>query len=196
MADYGANNAGMLTRYQKYYRANAERCKERAIQWRKDNPEKFLEYARKSNKKRRNNPEKMALDRARMDAWLKDRPEKRKQYRNKYLRKAYRENPRFRIEVNFRSRLNGALRQAGGVEKCQSCKLLMGCSPEELMVYIESKFKPGMTWQNRKEWHIDHIRPCSSFDLMIPEQQMACFHYTNLQPLWAYENLSKADKLS
>lgn len=52
-----------------------------------------------------------------------------------------------------------------------------------------------MTWENYGEWHIDHIKPCASFDLNDPEQQKLCFHYTNLQPMWAKENQKKADKL-
>lgn len=48
-----------------------------------------------------------------------------------------------------------------------------------------------MTWQNYGQWHVDHIRPCASFDLSKPEEQRACFHYANLQPLWGEENLRK-----
>ena len=49
----------------------------------------------------------------------------------------------------------------------------------------------GMSWENHGDWHVDHIRPCCSYDLTIEEEQKKCFHYTNLQPLWAEENLSK-----
>ena len=54
-----------------------------------------------------------------------------------------------------------------------------------------------MTWKNWgvKGWHLDHIIPCASFDLSLPEEQKKCFHYTNLQPLWAEDNLSKGSKL-
>lgn len=76
---------------------------------------------------------------------------------------------------------------------CASSKELIGCSAEELKIYIESKFKPGMTWENygRNGWHIDHVKACALFDLTDPDQQRACFHYTNLQPLWAAENRKK-----
>ena len=65
---------------------------------------------------------------------------------------------------------------------------------EFLWKHLESTFKSGMTRENHGLWHIDHIRPCSSFDLSKPEEQVKCFHYTNLQALWAHENLSKKDK--
>lgn len=63
------------------------------------------------------------------------------------------------------------------------------------MVHLESQFEPGMTWENRRKWHIDHIIPCAAFDLTDTEQQRACFHYTNLRPLWASENISKGTKI-
>jgi len=54
-----------------------------------------------------------------------------------------------------------------------------------------------MTWSNYgKGWHIDHIKPCASFDLSNPEQQKICFHYTNLQPLWAIDNIKKGAKFT
>lgn len=71
---------------------------------------------------------------------------------------------------------------------------LLGCPLDVAKNHIEKQFKDGMTWDNHGEWHIDHIKPCASYDLNIPEEQKKCFHYTNLQPLWANENLSKSDK--
>lgn len=52
-----------------------------------------------------------------------------------------------------------------------------------------------MIWENYGEWHIDHIIPCSAFNLEDREQALRCFHYTNLQPLWAQDNLSKSNKI-
>ena len=71
---------------------------------------------------------------------------------------------------------------------------LLGCSFEEVWNHLESKFQPGMTKENHGLWHVDHIRPCASFDLTDPEQQKICFHYTNLEPMWAIDNLKKGAK--
>jgi len=70
---------------------------------------------------------------------------------------------------------------------------LLGCSIEHLRLWLTFYFQPGMSWSNYGEWHIDHIKPCAKFDLTDPEQQRQCFHYINLQPLWAGENFRKGD---
>ena len=72
---------------------------------------------------------------------------------------------------------------------------LVGCGIDALKKHIELKFQDGMSWDNYGKWHIDHVRPCSSFDLSKPEEQSKCFHYSNIQPLWAEENLRKGAKL-
>lgn len=74
---------------------------------------------------------------------------------------------------------------------------LMGCDHQTLRQHLEKQFLPNMSWENygRHGWHIDHIRPCKSFDLTIPEEQCKCFHYTNLQPLWAKDNHSKGFRI-
>jgi len=68
---------------------------------------------------------------------------------------------------------------------------LLGCTPGELREHIERQFKPGMSWENRGQWHVDHRRPLAWFDMRDPEQRRQACHYTNLQPLWALDNLSK-----
>ena len=116
----------------------------------------------------------------------------------------------FRIKSALRSRVYIALK-AQNAKKVKHTMELIGCSPKFLYKYIESKFTQGMTWKNHKVdgWHIDHVIPCSSFDLTDPAQQLKCFHYTNLQPLWSTRdiamsygedpeyvgNLEKADKI-
>jgi Prasinovirus endonuclease VII len=82
------------------------------------------------------------------------------------------------------------------LQKSPRAEQLIGCSMEEFKRHLESLFKPGMAWNNhgRTGWQIDHIRPCSSFNLLDREELMKCFHYTNLQPLWGKENMSKGTK--
>ena len=71
----------------------------------------------------------------------------------------------------------------------------LGCTIEELKLYLAAKFQPGMSWENWSfaGWHIDHIRPLASFDLTDSAQFKLAVHYTNLQPLWAKDNFSKGD---
>ena len=70
-------------------------------------------------------------------------------------------------------------------------------STAELVTYIEKLFVDGMSWDNYGPtgWHIDHIKPCASFDLTNQDEQRQCFHYTNLQPLWAADNIRKGAKM-
>jgi hypothetical protein len=71
----------------------------------------------------------------------------------------------------------------------------VGCSQPDLIQWIEGQFLPGMGWHNRAQWHVDHVVPVSAFDLHCAEQQGVAFHYTNLRPLWATENIIKRDRL-
>ena len=102
-------------------------------------------------------------------------------------------DPEYKLLKTLRSRLNSALNRQN-IEKGFSTMELTGCELSFLKGYFEAKFTEGMTWENHGDWHIDHIRPCCSFDLKEEEEQKKCFHYTNLQPLWAQENLSKGGK--
>lgn len=72
----------------------------------------------------------------------------------------------------------------------------LGCSIDAARAHIEKQFKPGMGWWNHGAWHIDHVRPLKSFDLMDPEQAAMASRWDNLQPLWAKENLEKSAKAS
>lgn len=106
------------------------------------------------------------------------------------LRKRRKSDPIFRMVESLRLRVRLAIK---GFSKAATTMKLVGCSPGALRAHLESKFRPGMNWENYglRGWHIDHIRPCASFDMSDPEQQRQCFHYLNLQPLWAVENLKK-----
>jgi hypothetical protein len=69
----------------------------------------------------------------------------------------------------------------------------LGCSLSNLVSYLEARFQPDMSWKNwgRKGWHIDHVKPLKAFDLTNPTEYAAACHYTNLQPLWAADNIAK-----
>ena len=83
----------------------------------------------------------------------------------------------------------------GLVKSAPTLKLLDVPNIEFLWQHLEKKFQPGMTRENYGLWHVDHIIPCASFDFSDPKQQKKCFHYTNLQPLWATDNFSKGAKI-
>lgn len=99
-----------------------------------------------------------------------------------------------RILGALRNRLCDAIR---GKSRSQTTQDLLGCTVEQLKTHLEGLFQSGMTWDNwtHSGWHIDHIIPCAAFDLSDHEQQKRCFHYTNLQPLWAADNIRKGAKL-
>jgi hypothetical protein len=125
--------------------------------------------------------------------WSEKNAERRRVYQREYLHNK-RKDPQFRMIQNARVRINTALSERGLWKKGRTVELL-GIDTKQLASYLESKFLPGMTWENRGEWHIDHIIPLAAFDLTNEHEQRRAFHYTNLQPLWARDNLKKGKKL-
>ena len=108
----------------------------------------------------------------------------------------YKTDENFKLAKTIRQRIREVIKNRNGSKAYKTMELL-GCSIQEAKEHLEKQFKEGMTWENHSfhGWHIDHIIPCVSFDLTDPEQQKKCFHYTNLQPLWASENMSKGAKI-
>lgn len=137
---------------------------------------------------------------------IKAQKEKKPDYDEKYYqqnkvkinqqRKKYR-NQRLKTDIDFkvrhylRHRIYMAIK---GYIKSENTLQLLGCSIEQLKKHLELKFTNGMSFKNYGKWHIDHIKPCASFDLRKKSEQRKCFNYTNLQPMWAKENLEKSDK--
>lgn len=97
-------------------------------------------------------------------------------------------DPEYRFLTRTRTRVYQAL---SGFRKGAKTVELLGAPIRDVRDYIASKFKPGMRWDNWGEWHIDHEKPCNTFDLSDPDQQKICFHYTNLRPLWKADNLQR-----
>ena len=121
-------------------------------------------------------------------------PEKTSSQKMKYKRERMKRDITFKILHRLRTRILLVLH---GTKKAESSMNLLGCTAEHFKKHLEAQFKDDMSWENYgiKGWHIDHIKPCASFDLSIIEEQKECFHYTNLQPLWWHENLAKSDKI-
>ena len=118
--------------------------------------------------------------------------QKLKNQQTKYKRERRRTDPIFKLIDNTRRRINIGLKSN---TKSVSTMSLIGCDFEYLAYHLQCQFKKSMTWDNYGDWHVDHIIPCSSFDLSKKKEQRKCFNYTNLQPLWAKENWSKSSKI-
>ena len=161
---------------------NPEYHRLKGREWRNRN----LERARATQKKSREKHVKaIAL---RHKRWVQANRDKVRAYWKKYY-----STPEGKIQRSLRGRLRAAVKKQGA-KKFKTTFKLVGCSLQTLMKYLESKFKPGMSWENYGllTWHIDHIKPVSKFNLLDPIEQRKCFHYTNLQPLWAKENIKKS----
>jgi len=158
----------------------------------KENKEEKLEYQNKyyeENKKDRKkyydkNKEKIAKHR-------KDYRDKNREKLAFYQRNKRQTDIGFKIACNLRNRMYNALKRK---DKVLSTMFLIGCDVDYLMYYLQERFTKGMSWDNYGDWHIDHIKPCAKFNLSKPEEQQKCFHYSNLQPLWAIDNHKKSDK--
>lgn len=183
---YYENNKAKLIAYQKDYREinpteTKKRRKEEYLRHRDANIKRACTYAKEHPVQTRLNKKKYA--------------ETHRDKKYSYKKQRLKDDIEFKIKENLRSRLSSAIRNQSAKKTAKTFDLI-GCSIQYFIQYIEAQFKECMTWDNHGlyGWHIDHIRPCSSFDLTDPEQQKQCFHYTNLQPLWAEDNLKKSDK--
>lgn len=170
------------TRCRAWYAANVEKLKAKAAAYR----------ARTLDERRAKwrTPEAKAKKAARLKAWREKNREKcRAGDRARWP--MYSRIPRVRILHSLRQRLRDTLRSDSAVRVARSIELF-GAPAGDIKVHLEQQFRDGMTWDNYgKCWHIDHIRPCASYDLTQPEQQRDCFHFSNLQPLLVCENLTK-----
>ena len=120
----------------------------------------------------------------------KEYAQSRKDKTNEYWRMRSKSDLQYKLKSNLRSRLYCAIK---GSIKNGSAVRDLGCSTFDFKSYLESLFQKDMSWENYgyDGWHIDHILPLSSFDLSDPEQLKKVCHYTNLQPLWAKDNIRK-----
>ena len=149
----------------------------------------FIEKSRlRCRKYKAENKEKINAQR---QIYRRDNKEKIIESQQKYLAKKRKTDVGFLIKENLSRRLRHFI---NGSNKSKTTKELIGCTQEELIKHLESMFKQGMSWENYGKWHIDHIKPCSLFNLELEEEQLECFNYKNLQPLWAIDNIKKGNK--
>ena len=185
----------------------SERC-EYYKKYREDNKDKLKDYLRKYREKNRKYREENK-DKLRESGkkYREENKDKIRQRNKKYfaenkdkliegISKRYKKDPNFRLKKLISYRVREELKK-NNIKKISKSPELLGCTVQEAREHLEKQFKEGMTWENHGlyGWHIDHIIPCASFDLTDPDQQKKCFHYTNLQPLWAKENLIKGAKI-
>ena len=146
--------------------------------WRKNNPEKYISIQLKHKPKAKE--------------WRIKNKDIINTKKRIYNKKREANDLNYKLIRRIRHRIREALK---GNTKSISTKELLGCSIEEVWEHLEKQFRPGMTRENYgKMWHVDHIKPCCLFDHSKTEEQKRCHHYTNLQPLWAKENLIKGGK--
>ena len=196
-----------------------ERYKRKQREWREAHPD-YQKKWRTENKDRKPKTKNALQDRERFAEWRRLNPDYAKNYYqknkkriinkvaswkscNKSKVKAYTRtcalNRRDKIKIENRNpkrRLISSLRKRMKQFMFQRMSRSDGfaCSPIELRAHIERQFKVGMTWGNYGKWHVDHIVPCSAFDLTNPEHIKTCFHFNNLRPLWAKDNMEKGAK--
>lgn len=108
----------------------------------------------------------------------------------RYIRERRHNDPQYKVAHNLRKRLSMSLKSKK-TYKSNKTLVYIGCSKEQLKIHIEGLFNNGMSWDNYGKWHIDHIKPISLFDLSKEEEIYKAMHYTNLQPLWAIDNIKK-----
>jgi len=171
-----------------WHQENKERLKIKSKIYREVNKETIKikkKIYSKANKEKEN---------ARKKKWRAENLDKVLKQNRKRKKERRKEDIQYKLCDALRHRLYIAINNN---QKKGSAVKDLGCTIPELKVYLESKFQPGMTWDNWTidGWHIDHIKPLSNFDLTDRKQFLEACHYTNLQPLWAKDNLIKRDKL-
>jgi hypothetical protein len=118
--------------------------------------------------------------------------ERRNKYINEYVKNRLKNDPKFKFKYSIRQLISQALRNKGYKKESLTYEIL-GCDFDTFRTHIEKQFLKGMSWENRSEWHLDHIYPVSK--ARDEQHLIELNHYTNFRPLWASDNMSKSDKI-
>jgi len=127
--------------------------------------------------------------------WREDNREHVNKYARDYERKRRAEDPKYRLGIRTRTAVWQVLKERN-INKTSKTFDLLGYTIEELMIHLEGLFTEGMTWENYGKWHVDHKRPMTTFKFTSTDdiEFKECWALTNLQPLWAPDNLSKGPR--
>lgn len=130
---------------------------------------------------------------ARNKVWQDRNREQCRATRRDYKKRRSASDPAFRMSCALRARLGHAIRRARA-RKSTNTFALVGCSAAQLLKHLADQFESGMSWANYGTWEVDHIKACAEFNLIDPDEQRKCFHFSNLRPLWRKENRARANK--
>lgn len=150
----------------------------------------FRNNVKLNSSKRRKNINVIKIQKEYIKKWRENNIEKCKAYRYNHLIKN-KKNPIFRLRRSMSTLIRNSFKFSKSKKKSKTADIL-GCSIEQFKAHIESQFQPGMSWDNRHLWHIDHIMPVSMAKTY--DEVVRLNHYKNLRPMWAEENISKSDK--
>jgi len=160
--------------------------KERQRRFRQHNPNKDKEYREKNRELLKYKQRLYRQENPQISIEYTKRTSDRRNQRRKIRRKT---DLNYLFKERMRNRIRSVL--TGRMKKSNSTVNLLGCSIDYFIKYIENKFTVGMSWNKISEIHLDHIIPCFYFDLSKESEQKKCFHFTNIQPLWASDNCRK-----
>lgn len=182
---YHKANANKIKEYKKeYQKENADKIKEWQKEYRKANADKIKEYQKKYQKENADKINKCKKEYQKANA---DKI-------NKHTKKRRKTDPLFKLTGSIRNLIRGSFKRGiKNLAKSKRTEEILGCSIPFFCNYIKGQFKKGMTLENHGEWHLDHIKPVSV--ATTEEEVIELNHYTNFQPLWAVDNLSKSNKL-
>ena len=188
-------------------RERRRKNRDTVLRWKRDsyrrNSERILaqQKALKQNQTQQEKAKRLAWHRAYYASNREGIRRMQKEYRRSNLKRdnlarviKRRTNAQFALRCRIRNHARKIILRIGAFGARSHYSELLGCSLSDLASHIESKFLPGMSWDNRNLWHLDHIRPLKTFDLSDPTQLAVACHFTNLQPLWAADNLTKGHR--
>ena len=155
---------------------------------RKDRPCNIRSYCKKCGSKQCKKYREINPDYGKQH--YKNNRDKYRENGRRYQKERKQKDPNFKMDYTLRKLVGRALK---GETKSKRTIEIIGCSSEQFWQHLEKQFTEGMTIKNHGKWHIDHIIPLSSAKTL--EEKIKLSHYTNLQPLWAKDNLTKNNKL-